>query len=534
MHSAAPAISGSEFEENDVAMCSEVSSVSSTTVHLELDVNDPESVREILGKKVGRERTEYSLNALTVGLLSLRHARGQVDADAVRREGERILGDLGTSLESYRAKITEGLGSVLKDYFDPKSGSFQQRVERLIQKEGDLEQVLRRQVGAEGSELAAALASHVGANSPIMNVLDPTQTGGIVNAIRISAEEALKLESERILSEFSLNNKSGAMSRMIAELTENNGKLTGDLSNRINDAIAEFSLDKEDSALSRLMRNVDKAQKTITNEFSLDNSGSSLARLRQELLSVFEKQNEINSRFQSDVTSALESMKARRQESLRSTRHGNDFESAVVEFVTLDAQRACDIARSTGSTTGLIKNCRVGDAVIELGPDCMAAGVKYVVEAKESASCDIGKARDEIELARKNRGAAVGVFVFSKKTAPANIESIARYGEDVFVVWDADDLASDVILKTALSLAKAICVRESCKRNAEAAEFEAIDTAILGIEKEAKRLDDMRRWTETIKASSDKVLDSVRKMADGLQSQVARLREAVDGLDPND
>ncbi|MBK6751951.1 MAG: hypothetical protein IPG67_18715 [Acidobacteria bacterium] len=40
------------------------------------------------------------------------------------------------------------------------------------------------------------------------------------------------------------------MSRMIAELTEDTGKLTGDLSNRINDAIAEFSLDKEDSALS--------------------------------------------------------------------------------------------------------------------------------------------------------------------------------------------------------------------------------------------------------------------------------------------
>ncbi|MBK6751950.1 MAG: hypothetical protein IPG67_18710 [Acidobacteria bacterium] len=35
---------------------------------------------------------------------------------------------------------------------------------------------------------------------------------------------------------------------------------------------------------------------------------------------------------------------------------------------------------------------------------------------------------------------------------------------------DADDLASDVILKTTLSLAKAICVRESCKGNAEAAE----------------------------------------------------------------
>lgn len=526
MYSESPADSGLELVEDFIDVFEETS----LSVYLELDVTDPESVREISGKKAGRERNEYALNALTVGLLSLRHARGQVDADAVRREGERILGEMGTSLESYREKITDGLAGVLKKYFDPSSGSFQQRVERLIQKDGDLEQVLRRQVGAEGSELAAALAAHVGANSPIMNVLDPAQTGSIVNAIRLTAEEALKSESEKILSEFSLNNRDGAMSRMIAELTENNGKFAGDLSSRINEAVAEFSLDKEDSALSRLMRNVDKAQKTITSEFSLDNSGSALARLREEMLSVFAKQNETNTRFQSDVTAALEAMKARREESLRSTRHGNDFEAAVVDFVTLDANRACDIPSATGATTGLIKNCKVGDAVIELGPDCAAAGAKYVVEAKESASYDIGKARNEIEIARKNRGATVGVFVFSKPTAPANIESICRYGDDVFVVWDANDVGSDVILKSALSLAKAMCVREASKRSAEAAEFEAIDAAILAIEKEAKRLDEMRRWTETIKNNSDKVLEAVRKMADGLQVQGKKLRDAIDGL----
>lgn len=528
MYSAAPIVSGHKVDDDVIGKFG----VSASSVHLELDVTDPESVREISGKRVGRERTEYALNALTVGLLSLRHARGQVDADAVRREGERILSEMGASLESYRGKITDGLASILKVYFDPNSGSFQQRVERLIQKDGDLEEVLRRQVGSEGSELAAALAAHVGTNSPLMNVLDPTKTGSIVNSIRISAEEALKAESERILSEFSLNNKNGAMFRMIAELTENNGKLTGDLSSRINAAIAEFSLDKEDSALSRLMQNVDKAQKTITNEFSLDNSGSALARLREELLGVFAKQNEANTRFQNDVAVALEAMKARREESLRSTRHGNDFEAAVVEFVTLEANRACDIATATGTTTGLIKNCKIGDAVVELGPECAAAGVKYVVEAKESASFDMGKAREELDTARKNRGAAVGVFVFSKKTVPANIESIVRYGENIFVVWDAEDIGSDAILKSALSLAKAMCVRDACKRTAEATEFEAIDAAILAIEKEAKRLDEMRRWTETIKANSDKILDAVRKMSDGLQSQVGKLREAVDGLDP--
>jgi hypothetical protein len=38
-----------------------------------------------------------------------------------------------------------------------------------------------------------------------------------------------------------------------------------------------------------------------------------------------------------------------------------------------------------GATTGLIKNNKVGDLVVELGADCVAAGEKFVVEAKEDA-----------------------------------------------------------------------------------------------------------------------------------------------------
>ncbi len=54
--------------------------------------------------------------------------------------------------------------------------------------------------------------------------------------------------------------------------------------------------------------------------------------------------------------------------------------------------------------------------------------------------------------------ASVGVFVFSKNTAPANQEPLLRYGNDIFVIWDAEDMNNDVILKSALSLAKALCV----------------------------------------------------------------------------
>jgi hypothetical protein len=303
------------------------------------------------------------------------------------------------------------------------------------------------------------------------------------------------------------------------------------LTNKIDEAVKEFSLDKEDSALSRLVKKVEDAQKTISCEFSLDNSNSAIARLKSELVCLLNEQHEKNNAFQRGVTAALEAMKAKRQESMRSTTHGCDFEAAVVEFIKAEAVKCGDIPTSTGNCVGFIKNCKIGDAIVELGSDCVASGVKFVIEAKESLSYDINKARAEIELARQNRGAAIGLFVFSKETAPPNQESIFRIGDDVFVVWDADDIGSDIILKTALSLAKALCFRESTKRSAEAAEFEAIDKSILAIEKEARRLDQMKKWAETIKSNSDKILDEVRKMAVGLETHVGVLREAISGIE---
>lgn len=526
-------------------------------VHVDIFVTEPTSVHELTLRQPGRERDEYADSALRIGLLSLKHARGQVDADAVKREGDRLLQDLGTSLDRYRTQLHDGMTGVLKDYFDPNDGRFQERLERLLKKDGDLERVLRSQIGADGSELAKTLAAHVGQNSPIMNLLDPNESTGLVQAVRSSAEEILEAERERILAEFSLDNRDSALNRMISELTEENGRLTGDLARKVEEVVKEFSLDEEDSALSRLVRKVENAQRIISNEFSLDNEasalsrmssllheatdainnnltldkeGSALARLKRELVDILKSHEERAATFQSDVTSALEAMKARREESLRSTAHGKDFEDLVVEFVQREAEKAGDIATATGNSTGSIKSCKVGDATVELGPDCVAQGAKFVVEAKEHASYDINKAREEIEKARKNRDASVGVFVFSKKTAPLKQESLLRYGNDIFVIWDADDISNDVILKSALCLAKALCVRESKTRDAEAADFQAIDNAILAIEKEAKRLESMKTWTETITSNGGKILDEIRKMSAALDRQMQILREALSGL----
>ena len=202
------------------------------SIPLTLVVSDRETVAELLQRSDGRERDEYALAALRIGVLSLKHARGQIDADAVRREGEKLLQDLKSALDGSRNEIHTNLTNALKEYFDPQYGRFQESVERLIKQDGDLEQVLQRQVGSSGSVLAETLAEHIGKNSPLMRLLNPEEANGLVSSIRSTISSVIDEEQKRILGEFSLDNDQSALKRLVNELTQANGKLRDDLAER--------------------------------------------------------------------------------------------------------------------------------------------------------------------------------------------------------------------------------------------------------------------------------------------------------------
>jgi len=527
------------------------------SIPLTLVVSDRETVTELLQRTDGREREEYALAALRIGVLSLKHARGQIDADSVRREGEKLLTDLKSALDGSRNEIHTNLTTSLKEYFDPSSGRFQERVERLIKQDGDLEKVLQRQVGSNGSVLAETLAEHIGKNSPLMKLLNPEEANGLVSSVRSTISSVIDEEQKRILGEFSLDNDQSALTRLVKELTLANGKLRDGLADDIGNVVEEFSLDKEDSALSRLVKRVETAQETITKEFSLDEEGSALSRLstvineakgsidsnltldneasalyrlKRELVEILGTHEQKVQGFQTNVLTALESMTAQRKESARSTQHGNDFEATACEFIEKEVQKAGDVANRTGATTGLIKNCKVGDLVVELGADCVAAGEKFVVEAKEDAGYSVTKAIIEIDTARKNRSASVGLFLFSAQTAPQGMDMLTRNGDDVLVVWDAQRIESDVILRAGLSLAKALCVRKQRERDKNESNWEEVDAAVLVVEKEVNRIGQMKTWTETIQSHSGKLLDEFRKMTNNLEAQIVVLRESVETL----
>lgn len=500
------------------------------SVELELSISDTDICAELESRADGRARHDFAVHALKIGVLAVRQAQGRIDADAVRNEGDRLITELGRVLGAHQEDVNRTVASSLKEYFDPESGRFNERVERLVKNGGELEQLLRRQVGLTDSELARTLASHIGEDSPLLGALDPEASDGLLAALAGEIEKTLKDQREHILGEFSLDNKEGALSRLVAELAQRHGEVGDALEKRIDEVVSEFSLDHEDSALSRLVRRVEKAQKQISNEFSLDEEGSALARLRRELLHLFEGERKARSDFHREVLEKLADMTARREEAARSTRHGNVFEDAVFQIIHDRSQKSGDIAVPTGATTGLIKNCKVGDVAIELGPEHSAAGSRIAAEAKEKVGVTLADALAEIEVARKNRGAGVGLFVFSVQTAPEGLEALTRYGNDVVIVWDADDPRSDVVMVAGLSVARALCARARAQRDAEAADFEAIDRAILEIEKQAGGLDEITKSASTIKSGSEKILKRAEVMRTALARQTELLGEKVRDL----
>ncbi len=497
---------------------------------LELTVEDRDTIAELVKYREGILREEFALEALKIGVLTLRRASASFDGEFIKRETDRLLSTLRQQLQSHTEMAKERMESSLGRYFDPESGQFSQRVKQLTCADGELDKVIRTLVDGDDSRLAKTLLSQIGENSPLMKQLSPDQSQGLLAMLRTTVEMQLSAQRERLLKEFSLDNTEGALCRLVAEITTKHGDFTDNMKTKIDDVVKEFSLDQENSALSRLVKKVNTAQETITQQFSLDNDESSLKRMQNHLETILGAHIKSAADFQEEVKVALGQLVVKRKVEARGTQHGATFEDALLEFLAAECQPRGEMIDNTTGRVGLIRNCKVGDAVVELGCDSAAAGAKIVIEAKEDAGYTLAKAREEIEQARKNRDSQFGIFVFSHRSAPAHSEPLKRIGSDLFVVWDAENLATDANLKAALEIARALCIRNRQAKEQQTVDFAVVDKSILEIEKRVNNLDEISKSAETIKSSSTKILDRVRIDREALDKQLEILRECVGDL----
>ena len=528
----------------------QVTTSGQTDLDLRLVLRDPEVVAELSQYPAGPAREEFARGALRIGVLALRQANGVVDAEKIQREVGRLMADLGSALGQHAATLKQELARSLSAYFDPATGQLPQRLTQLVGKDGELQRVLASQLDGDSSAMARTLARHVGDQSPLLRMLSPTEKTGVLSALTTSVEGLLQQERERILAEFTLDNNDSALSRLVAEITGANGELEKELRDDLARVRAEFSLDNDAGALARLVGRVEKVQAEVAAQFSHDNPASGLSRmtallqgthdeikkrlslddassplalLQRQLLEVVDRVSRSQQEFQTEIREAVASLKATRAEAAQSTRHGRTFEEAVGSFVAEDARRRNDLHEPVGATTGSIRNCKKGDHLLILGPDAHAAGARIVIEAKANRSVTLPDALTELEESRRNRQGQVGVFVYAEGLQPEGLEPIERYGSDIVVVWDSEDATTDSRLRLALTVARLIAVQQAPDTEGPEIDLPAIDKAMAQIRRDITDLDEIGRWSETVRSNGDKIASKAGLIRTRIEKQLAAL-----------
>jgi hypothetical protein len=338
--------------------------------------------------------------------------------------------------------------------------------------------------------------------SAIFKLLSPTHAVGRVATLSVAIESALRDQREEVLRQFSLDRPDSALSRLLGDIAAANGKLRGELAGEVSQVAKALSLDDKSSALSRL---------------------------REELMASVKASADSNASFQSDMRAKLEAFRVRREEAARSSAHGNTFEYAAGALLEREAQRAGDVCERLAGTPGR-EGRKTGDYVITVGPENVAAGARIVIECKADKGYKEADALEEIALARKNREAQVGVFLVARESAPEGFEAFRRIGPDLLVVWDAEDTASDVYLHAAVSVAKALVVQERVAAGRSEADVREVEQSVRSIGRLVTSVESIAHDARNIVKKGVRIGKAAEGVKEKLVEEVERLTGVVEGM----
>ena len=174
--------------------------------------------------------------------------------------------------------------------------------------------------------------------------------------------------------------------------------------------------------------------------------GSPLHQFREEVSQGFAQLNE-------RLTAIEAAQTARATERAKSAAKGQDFEDLLEELLGEAVRGTGDVVERTAVATGDVIRSKKGDFLLTVDPQwCSGAELRVVVEAKNRGR-SWRELRDELADAKRNRGAAVALAVFTPEHAPSGVAPFdVRYGHIVCVV---DPQAPDVAtLVAAVRLAR--------------------------------------------------------------------------------
>jgi hypothetical protein len=240
--------------------------------------------------------------------------------------------------------------------------------------------------------------------------------------------------------------------------------------------------------------------------------GSPMHQFREEINAGFAQLNDRLTAIEAAAT-------ARASERAKSAAKGADFED-MLEAMLGDLARANgDLLDRTGGDTGDVLKSKKGDFVLTVN-DVLARGtdLRIVVEAKDRAIS--GRAiRDELREAKTNRGAAVGLVVFTPAHAPTGIAPFDIRAGDVYCV--IDPAAPDpTTLEAAVRLARLLAAATLVEREVEV-DAAAVSAALAGIREQLELIKTLKSQLTSIGNATRAVWGGLDTLRSGILARVA-------------
>lgn len=485
------------------------------------------------------QRRTLATDAWTVGLRALVNAYRQAEEARLADIGKSMVEDLDRELEGYVVRQQEVLVQMLKRYFDPKDGQVALRIESFVKDGGELARTMERFLAPETGALARTLAKELGENSPLLKKLSPTDNEGIVHVIESRLKETLEKNQAAVAKALDPLAQDGAVARFLTTLRKEMEKADNDRTKQLMLVTKALDANDETSLLSRLMRETQSARVAFVRAMNPDEAGSPLAVLKTSLTTLLEKYaksqaeamvaiEERQQKLDQYIRDSVARLEERRRGDARSARGGNSFEDAALRFIQRAVQGAPVIADRTGGTIGTRPNCKVGDQVLRFSDESVFAGAVLVVEVKHDASYSVSKALAELEVARSNRGAQVGLFIMARSHAPAGFPEMARYGNDILVTWDDEDETTDAYLHAGVILGLALSSRQ--KRPADEGDLKALADIEHRIHQELARQEKMKKLAERIRKDAEELGEELRKGGDKLNLLLRNAKKTLKAL----
>lgn len=485
------------------------------------------------------QRQGLVTDAWTVGVRAIMNAHRNAEEARLVDVGKSILEDVDRELETYVVRQQDLLVQMLKRYFDPKDGQVAIRLENFLSDGGELALTMERYLAPEHGALARTLARELGENSALLKKLSPTDNEGIVHVLETRIRQTLEQNQAAVAKALDPLAQDGAVARFLTTLRGDMEKADNDRTKQLLLVTKALDANDETSLLSRLMRETQSARVTFVRAMNPDEPGSPLAVLKTSLTTMLDK----HAKSQAEVMVAFEErqqkldqyirdsvarLEERRRGDACSARGGANFEEAALRFIQRAVQGAPVVADSVGGSVGARPGCKVGDQVLRFNEESIYTGAVLVVEVKHDASYSVSKALAELEVARSNRGAQVGLFVMARTHAPTGFPEMARYGNDILVLWDTEDEGTDPYLHAGIILGLALASRQ--RRPADEGDIKALADIEHRIQQELARHGRMKKLAERIRNDADDLGEELRKGGDKLNLLLRNAKETLKAL----